>query len=152
MRLDPEAERRLLGLLRERILPVAQKSLRVWKKGDARCRRPPGRLYRTLLHVLRMSALKYLGREMVAMLYGFRASFARCYSAQACLCPPGQGHGNAAYGGTSIACHLLCCNASQHIIPCEEERLRALRHVCSALPRTAQALYKQVSQAELCSS
>lgn len=43
LRLDPATERRLLALLRERILPVAQKSLRVWKKGDT--------LHRTLLSV-----------------------------------------------------------------------------------------------------
>ena len=39
--------------------------------------------------------------------------------------------------------NILCCYALQHSIS-EEERLRAVRHVCSALPRTAQALPEQV--------
>ena len=80
----------------------------------------------------------------MAVSHGFCASFTPCKSAQACLCRPGQGHGNAAWGGVSITCHTLCCGASQRILYGEEERLRALRHVCSALPRTAQALQKQV--------
>ena len=33
--LDPRAERRLVTLLRNRILPMAMKSLRLWEKGDA---------------------------------------------------------------------------------------------------------------------
>lgn len=36
VRLDPGVEARLLTVLRERILPVAQKSLRLWRKGDVR--------------------------------------------------------------------------------------------------------------------
>ena len=40
--------------------------------------------------------------------------------------------------------YLLSCEASLHIIPGETERLRALQHVCAALPRTAQALSEQV--------
>ena len=34
MKLPPELEERMLTLLHERILPVAQKSLRLWRKGD----------------------------------------------------------------------------------------------------------------------
>ena len=34
-RLEPGIEERLLALLRGRILPVALKSLRLWKRGDA---------------------------------------------------------------------------------------------------------------------
>lgn len=58
----------------------------------------------------------------------------------------GQGHIAAAHGGMSLVAQLLLCQASSRIIPGEEERLRALRHVCAALPRTAQALLKQVRQ------
>lgn len=36
LKLDPGLEARLLTLLRGRILPVAQKSLRLWRKGDIR--------------------------------------------------------------------------------------------------------------------
>ena len=35
LKLSPGLEARLLTLLRGRILPVAQRSLRLWKKGDA---------------------------------------------------------------------------------------------------------------------
>ena len=52
----------------------------------------------------------------------------------------------AALGGMAMTSLLLICNASPRIILGEEERLRALRHACSALPRTAQALYDQVRQ------
>lgn len=48
LRLGPGVEQRLLSLLRDRILPVAQKSLRLWKKGDAYCRRPPDTLHSML--------------------------------------------------------------------------------------------------------
>ena len=41
---------------------------------------------------------------------------------------------------------LLICEASPRIIPGDEERLRALQLVCTALPRTAQALHDQVRQ------
>ena len=41
---------------------------------------------------------------------------------------------------------MLTCQASQRIITGEEDRLRALRHTCSALPRMAQALPEQVRQ------
>ena len=53
---------------------------------------------------------------------------------------PGQGHLAAACSATQI----LCCAASLHMIKDVEDRLRALQHVCLALPRTAQALYEQV--------
>ena len=46
----------------------------------------------------------------------------------------------------SVTTQLLGCNASHHIIPGKEDRLRALQHVYSALPRTAQALPEQVRQ------
>ena len=36
LRLSPEDEQRLMTLFRGRILPVAQKSLRLWKKGETR--------------------------------------------------------------------------------------------------------------------
>ena len=42
--------------------------------------------------------------------------------------------------------YLLRCEASLHILPGEEERLRALQHVSAALPRTAQALNEQARQ------
>ena len=41
--------------------------------------------------------------------------------------------------------NILCSHALLHSIS-EEERLRAVRHVCAALPRTAQALPEQVRQ------
>ena len=44
----------------------------------------------------------------------------------------------------SIVTQLLVTKSSQRIFTSEEERLRALRLVCSALPRTAQALHEQV--------
>ena len=42
--------------------------------------------------------------------------------------------------------HSLCCGASDRLMTSEEDRLRALRHMCSALPRTAQALHEQARQ------
>ena len=39
LRLDPGTEQRLLALLHGRILPVAQKSLRLWKRGVTRSAR-----------------------------------------------------------------------------------------------------------------
>ena len=45
----------------------------------------------------------------------------------------------------SVVAAILCCNEAQCSIT-EEERLRALRHVCSAMSRTAQALPEQVRQ------
>ena len=33
VKLSPGVEARLLAMLRERVLPVAQKSLRLWRKG-----------------------------------------------------------------------------------------------------------------------
>ena len=36
LKLGPGVEQRLLAMFRTRILPVAQKSLRLWKQGDAR--------------------------------------------------------------------------------------------------------------------
>ena len=44
----------------------------------------------------------------------------------------------------SITAQLLVCGASLDIISGEEERLGALRHVCLALPRMAQAFHEQV--------
>ena len=41
LKLGPGVEQRLLAMFRTRILPVAQKSLRLWKQGDVRCRGPP---------------------------------------------------------------------------------------------------------------
>ena len=41
-----------------------------------------------------------------------------------------------------MAVHMLCCTATR-IIDVEEDRLRALQHVCSALPRTTRALDEQ---------
>ena len=62
----------------------------------------------------------------------------------------------AALGGAEITANVLRSKASLHILPGTEDRLRALRHVCSALPRAAQALEDQVRQlscnrAESCS-
>ena len=50
----------------------------------------------------------------------------------------------------SMTAHMLVCEASHRIISGEDERLRALQHVCSALPRTGQALHEQVRPGELC--
>lgn len=46
--------------------------------------------------------------------------------------------------------YLLCCEATARIVMSEEERLRALQHICAALPRTAQVLHEEVRQ--LCSA
>ena len=59
---------------------------------------------------------------------------------------PGQGNVAAAHGGLSITAQLLFREASPRLITSEEQRLRALQHICSALPRTAQALDEQVRQ------
>ena len=59
---------------------------------------------------------------------------------------PGQGHRPAAFGAMSMTGLSLCCPASNRMITSEEERLRAMRHMCSALPRAAQALFEQVRQ------
>ena len=45
----------------------------------------------------------------------------------------------------NMAVHMLCCTATR-IIDAAEDRLRALQHVCSALPRTARALHEQARQ------
>ena len=46
LRLSPEDDKRLITLFRERILPVAQKALRLWKKGEARLPEPePSRCF-----------------------------------------------------------------------------------------------------------
>ena len=66
-------------------------------------------------------------------------------AAQARLLHPGHGHVVAACQGMELATTLLCCAALQRSLG-EEGRLRALRHVCAALPRTAQALPEQVRQ------
>ena len=52
---------------------------------------------------------------------------------------------SAAYSAMSMTSQLLSLRA---LLKCfsEEERLRALRHVCSALPRTAEALPEQARQ------
>ena len=42
---------------------------------------------------------------------------------------------------------MLCSKTSERIITSDEERLRALQHVCLAIPRTAQALQEEVRQA-----
>ena len=52
----------------------------------------------------------------------------------------------AAIGAVSITAKLLVCGASLDIIAGEGGRLGALRHVCLALPRMAQALHEQVRQ------
>ena len=56
--------------------------------------------------------------------------------------PPGRGHLSAAYCGVTVTAPLLCFPL--HIITGEEEKLRALQHVCFALPRTAQVLSDHV--------
>ena len=48
MRRLPELEKRLLTLLCKRILPVALKSLRLWRKGDLCCHRPAAHMPHTL--------------------------------------------------------------------------------------------------------
>ena len=48
--LDPRTEQRLAAVLRDRILPVALKSLRLWEKGGARCWRPV-RMLHSALHL-----------------------------------------------------------------------------------------------------
>ena len=60
---------------------------------------------------------------------------------------PGRGHFLATCFGMTAICSLLCSKSTQHMFPDEDERLRALQHMCLALPRTAQVLYEQVRQA-----
>ena len=48
-RLGPGVEERLLTLFRNRILPMVQKNLRLWKKGDVRCRGPPHAVWHNAL-------------------------------------------------------------------------------------------------------
>lgn len=55
---------------------------------------------------------------------------------------PGQGHLAAAFFAMTVTAPLLFFPLP--IISGEEERLRALQHVCFALPRTAQALSNHV--------
>ena len=77
------------------------------------------------------------------------ASAATCMQSmhrQACCSAPGQSHVAGAHGGMSVVAQLLFREASPRMITGEEERLRALRDICSALPRTAQALDEQVRQ------
>ena len=59
---------------------------------------------------------------------------------------PGQTHLAAGSFGLMTIVSLLGCKARQQCMDGEEERLRALRAVCSALPRTAQALQEQARQ------
>ena len=81
----------------------------------------------------------------MCVLHGVPASTSStAWQQRACLRHPGQGHLAAAQGGMCMMTYLLCCEASPRIVTCEEDRLRALQHVCAALPRTAQALAEQV--------
>ena len=66
------------------------------------------------------------------------------------LISAGQGHVAGTYHAMSVTTHMLVCEASHRIIIGEDDRLRALQHVCSALPRAAQALHEQVRANELC--
>ena len=64
---------------------------------------------------------------------------------QACILHAGQGHIGAAYNGMNVTVALLA-SYNVHRGINEEERLRALRRICSAMLRTAQALPEQVRQ------
>lgn len=155
VKLRPELEQRLLTVLRKRILPAAQKALRLWKKGDARCWLPYTYTLHSTVQVSTHAPALYK-EPGVALLHGACPRFARCRQGQTCLAHPGQGLVVAALGGAEMTAVVLRSKASLHILPGGEDRLRALRHVCSALPRAAQALDDQVrqlscDQAERCS-
>ena len=70
---------------------------------------------------------------------------------------PGQGHIAAATCGTTLTTQLLLGDASLHVLPTKEERLRILYLVCSTLPRTAEEMHKRVrrlscAQADRCAA
>ena len=93
----------------------------------------------------------------VVLMHGACPSFAQCRQGQTCLARAGQGLAVSALGGAEITAVVLRSKASLHILPGTEDRLRALRHVCSALPRAAQALNDEVrqlscTQAERCTT
>ena len=79
----------------------------------------------------------------VALLHVFCLYVTQCRQQQARLLHPGQGHAGVVRHAMDVTTAILCCYALKHSMS-EEERLGALRHVCSALPRTAQALPEQV--------
>ena len=78
-------------------------------------------------------------RMRVASAHGLCMGLTKC-------CMPGQGSVAAAHGAMSVVAQLLFREASPRMITSEEERLRALQDICSALPRTEQALGEQVRQ------
>ena len=143
-RLGPGVEERLLALLRIRILPVAQKSLRLWSKGDMRCPGVTCAVRRNAVcHACVRARTCMLSAACVALLLASCLHVTQRRQQQARLLPPGQGHIGAARHAMDVTTGILCCNALQHSLS-EEERLRAVRHVCSALPRTARELPEQV--------
>ena len=145
--LPPALEERLLTLIRKRILPAALKCLRVWMQGDVHCRLHPHRLCVTV--VMRYSSQGIQNRNCVAKLCGISAlgpCFARRADRQARSTPAGKGLIVGSIAATEIVTGLLRSKASLHIIPDTEDRLRALRNVCSAMPYAAQALFEQVRQ------
>lgn len=81
----------------------------------------------------------------MALLHEFCLAVTQRGQQQARLLPPGQGRIGAARHAMDVTTGILCCYALQHSLS-EEERLRAARHVCSALPRTARELPEQVRQ------
>ena len=56
VKLPSELEKRLLALLRDRVLPLAQQSLRMWAAGDTRCWQPLYTLECNMLWVMQKSA------------------------------------------------------------------------------------------------
>ena len=65
-----------------------------------------------------------------------------------CSVCAGQAHAAAAYESIRMIAQVLVSKACERIITSEDERLRALQHMCLAIPRTAQALHEEVRQAD----
>ena len=130
----------MLALLRTRILPAAQKRLRLWAKGDMRCQ---GVQCFFRIHACGRACTWMLPTACVALLHVLCLDGSQHRQQQARLLPPGQGNIGVVRHAMDVTTAILCCYALKHSMS-EEERLRALRHVCSALPRTAQALPEQV--------
>ena len=91
-------------------------------------------------------AIWHLPRTLHSTLASGHARCCDTHTSALCLLHPGLGNLSAVQGGMCNMTYLLCCEATPRIVTSEEERLRALQHVCAALPRTAQALHEQARQ------